>query len=388
MACELLGLPYRWTQSRQEWELVPVAWTVEEEALAWAILQRIVHSKTHQAYLNLIDGAADLILVANPPSVDEEAHAAEVGVALNWEPIALDALVFLAGVDNPIAGLSSDQIRGIYTGAITRWSDVGGPDTEIHPYARPENSGSQQLMMALVMDGLVMPEWPPDRVPTFMGGLVDALKQDPNGVGYSVYYYVTYQYPITGLKLIAVDGQRPTPSTIRAASYPFTAPVLVVTRADLELGSWAHWLRDWLLSPEGQRVVQRSGYVPVGEVAAGAAAWAWPSCVPVAPQGACMPPYNGQPPAELGEPCEQCESGLVCTDRCRLRCATGAEPSSVGSCGARERCFSPTGYSGAGGYCAASCTPGAEDCPVGAWCQPRELDPDKGQWVGDCTDAP
>lgn len=266
VACELFGLGYRWEPGRGsegESEIVPVATTAEEAALAEAILGRIVFNRTHQAYLNLVDGTADLITVANPPSPDERAYADAHGVTLRWEPIGLDALVIVINEANPVTGLTTDQIQRIYAAEITNWRAVGGNDEDIHPYVRPENSGSQQLFETIVMQGHAMADWPEDRRPSYMGALIDNIRSDPQSIGYSVYYWVTYQYPSTGYVVLPVDGVPPTAATIGSHQYPFASEVWVVTRADLDGQSLAGQLHDWLLAPGGQGAVGRSGYVPV-----------------------------------------------------------------------------------------------------------------------------
>lgn len=268
IACELLGVPWTWTTSGEsgvEKTVIPDPTPgdpVQDEKALW-IVTNIEHHKTHEAAMRLIDDETDLILVASKPSPDELAHAAEVGVTLKWDAVALDALVVLLNQQNPVGALTTAQIQQIYGGTLTSWSEVGGPDEAIHPYARPENSGSQQLFDTLVMQGLPMAEWPPDQVPIFMGGLVDKLKEDPFSIGYSVFYYVTYQYSIGGLKLIAVDGAVPTPQTISDGTFPYVAEVWVVVREDLDPDSLAAQLRAWLLAPGGQAVVAKSGYVPL-----------------------------------------------------------------------------------------------------------------------------
>lgn len=79
---------------------------------------------THQAYVNLIEKKADLILVAGPS--DEELRLAKSrGIQMRLTPIGWDAFIFLAHQDNPVKGLSSEQVRRIYEGAIHNWNEVG-----------------------------------------------------------------------------------------------------------------------------------------------------------------------------------------------------------------------------------------------------------------------
>ena len=220
------------------------------------------HHGTHSAYLNLINGEADLILVARAPSNEERDLAALSGIDLIIQPVALDAFVFIVNEDNPIDGLSLDEIRDIYTGKLTDWGQVGGPTAEIHPYQRDEQSGSQQLMRTLVMKDLPMID-APLMVLLKMIAPFYAISEDPLGIGYSVYYYEEYMAPNEKVKLLAVDGIKPDHETIQTRHYPFTTEVYVVVRADSPPGSVAVRLRDWLLSAAGQGMVEESGYVSI-----------------------------------------------------------------------------------------------------------------------------
>jgi phosphate transport system substrate-binding protein len=218
------------------------------------------HQGTHSAYLNLINGEADLILVARSPSMEELELAQISGVSLAIKPVALDAFVFIVHEDNPVDGLTIDEIRSIYSGELTNWNQVGGPQTEIHPYQRDEQSGSQQLMQSLVMKNLPMVE-APLLVLLKMIAPFYAISEDPLGIGYSVYYYEENMAPNENIKLLAVDGIKPDRETIQSRLYPFTTEVYVVVRADSSPTSVALRLRDWLLSPAGQDLVVQSGYV-------------------------------------------------------------------------------------------------------------------------------
>ncbi len=65
---------------------------------------------------------------------------------LNLEPVAKEGFVFVVSKDNPVESLTQQQIRDIYSGKITNWSEVGGNDEEIIPYQRNNDSGSQNYM--------------------------------------------------------------------------------------------------------------------------------------------------------------------------------------------------------------------------------------------------
>ena len=79
----------------------------------------------------------------------------------------IDALVFIVNPKNPVRNLTADQVRKIYTGEITNWKEVGGVDHAITPYIRDADSGSQEKMETLVMDGLTMIDG--SRMPEIIG---------------------------------------------------------------------------------------------------------------------------------------------------------------------------------------------------------------------------
>jgi phosphate transport system substrate-binding protein len=242
------------------------------------------HTGTHTAYLNLINGEADLILEARLPSADEVQVAREKKVELETTVIALDAFVFLTHADNPLDSLSLQQIRDIYSGKITNWSQVGGLDLPITPYQREENSGSQELMEALVMHDLPFVK-ADDLIVYTMVGPFNALNDNPtkfpmgdtrkawpqgdvSGIAYTVYYYERNIAPrYENIKVLAVDGVRPTQATIADRTYPLVSEVYVVVRAGTPADSATIRLRDWLTQQDdygsgGRSTIEQSGYLP------------------------------------------------------------------------------------------------------------------------------
>jgi phosphate transport system substrate-binding protein len=258
----------------------PVATSGQPETRAGSRLSTIInrmltaHAGTHGAYVNVIEGQSDLALVARRPSADELARAEEKGVALDLDPIALDAFVFLVHHRNPVTNLSAKQIRDIYGGRLKSWQEVGGPDERIRAYQRNPNSGSQELMESLVMKGAAMmkPESGRTRslVHNSMGGPYIALTHDQQGMAYSVYYYEHYMAASPNTRTLAVDGVQPSYETILNRSYPYVAEVYVVTRKGLDSNAGAARMRAWLLTDEGQAVVRESGYVQASTPGSGA----------------------------------------------------------------------------------------------------------------------
>ena len=225
----------------------------------------IKHNTTHNAYVNLIDGKADLILVTEP-SADELKLAAEKGVKLEVIPIVKEAFVFLVNKANPVDTLSQQQIQEIYQGRITNWKMVSGPDLEIIAYQRPDNSGSQTLMQALVMKNLKLAPAPTELKPDEMAGLIERIAAYDNSeraIGYSVYYYANSMYNKETIKFVKIDGIEPNNQTISGGTYPYTSAYYAVMKETEPADSSARKLVAWILSAEGQKLAESSGYVPL-----------------------------------------------------------------------------------------------------------------------------
>ena len=224
--------------------------------------ERNRHTGTHQAYLALAQNKTDVILVARPPSKSELAALAP-GTSFDVRPFALDAFVFLANAKNPVKGLSQTQLKKIYTAKTRLWRDVGGEDLPIMALSRPRDSGSEELMDALLLKGEKMGQFPPQNRLSEMGETIERVALNRNALGYSVFYFERFMMPDARNKVLAINGVLPTPASIASKSYPFTAPVFCVTRTGIAPTSKAARLRDWLLSTQGQKLVAQSGYVPL-----------------------------------------------------------------------------------------------------------------------------
>jgi phosphate transport system substrate-binding protein len=225
----------------------------------------ILHNKTHSAYVNLINNDADIIFVTSP-SEEELSLAEEKGIELEVIPIVSEAFVFLTHADNPVAGLTLEEIRQIYTGNITNWSQVGGANVPILAYQRPVNSGSQTGLLDLVMKDLPLMDPPVEKVIAEMGGLIDAVAaydNEPDALGYSYYYFVVDMWGNENVKLLEIDDVYPTPDTISSGRYPITTAYYAVIRKSEANDSPVRALIDWILSEEGQYLAGETGYVKV-----------------------------------------------------------------------------------------------------------------------------
>ena len=240
------------------YELLGVDWWKEG-----FVEQKLTTSQTHNAFINLIDKKADLIFSARTMSADEKAYAAETGVRLIETPIALDALIFIVHPENHVKSLTHKQLQDIYTEKITNWKDVGGNNAPITPYVRNRNSGSQELMEALLLKEPISDNFPEDQVLWSMMPLLSAVQMNVNGLGYTVAYYRTTMHSdFEGIKTLAVNGIYPDNKTIKNWKYPYTSEFYAIIRTDLDKSSMAYKLYQLMQTKAGKRVISDSGYVP------------------------------------------------------------------------------------------------------------------------------
>lgn len=222
-------------------------------------------NKTTQSFRNLMNGDADILIVAEPNAAVYD-EMKEAGFEYEKTPIATDALVFVVNADNPVSNLTTEQVQKIYTGEITNWKQVGGADIKIEAFQRNADSGSQALMEKLVMKDLKMAQPPEGYSIGEMDGLIKAVKSFDGtaaAIGYTVYYYANDMKMAEGLKILSIDGIMPNDETIARKTYPFLNPYYAVISAKEPENSPARVMYKWLQSAEGQNLIKIEGYVPV-----------------------------------------------------------------------------------------------------------------------------
>lgn len=208
------------------------------------------YRNTVRGFNALVDGSADLFFTARP-SAEQMEYAASKNVELEIVPIGREAFVFFVNRNNPVDSLTSEQIRQIYTAGITNWKDVGGPDMLINPHIRIKGSGSQTMMEYFMKTDIIRNSNP--------------LKLFGGSIGYSFRFYLSGMVANDNVKMISVDGVYPDADNIRNGNYPLTAFFYAVYRKD-NTNPNVPALVDWLLSEEGQAMIEGCGYVSRGEI--------------------------------------------------------------------------------------------------------------------------
>jgi phosphate transport system substrate-binding protein len=181
---------------------------------------------------------------------------------LNWIPIARDGIAIILHAENPVAKLSSDQIRGIYRGQIQKWSEVGGKDAEITVVNKAEGRSTLELFVAHFK--LDVKEIAADVV---IGDNLQGIKTvagNPDAIAYVSVGTAEYEIEAgTPIKMFGPDGSSASIAEIRAGRYPVQRPLHLVTKgtptgAVAELVSFAQ-------SKEVQDLVKEQYFVSLGE---------------------------------------------------------------------------------------------------------------------------
>jgi len=261
VACKLLGIRPQWGGGIFEWTVYPDYNAIPKQYENF-FRERIISSQTHGAFMNLIDGNADIILSHRTISPDEKIHADSKGVTLIETPIASDAFVFVVHPNNPIKSLSVDQIRKIYTGEITYWGTINGKHEKITVFTRPRNSGSEEVFRFLVMDGLEPHNFPESSISS-MAGVFPEIQGNQNAICYTFGAYKDWQARVSckAIPVIAVNDICPDENTVKDGTYPFISHVHVAIRSDLARNSMAYKLYEWLQSEDAVPTLLECGFI-------------------------------------------------------------------------------------------------------------------------------
>lgn len=180
--------------------------------------------------------------------------------------IAIDGIAVIVNPANGVNDLSTEQIRKIYSGEITDWSEVGGKAGKITVVTREEGSGTRGAFIELT--GLETEEGGKKVDKTVVsaitqgstGAVITTVAGDPNAIGFASYGSAKDK---TEIKLISVDGQAITEENLNSGSYKIARPFLMLTKE--EPTGLAKDFLDFALSPEGQDIVAKHGYLKISK---------------------------------------------------------------------------------------------------------------------------
>lgn len=220
-------------------------------------------SKTTGAYEKIVSGEADMIFVA-APSDEQMKYAENSGVELEFTPIGKEAFVFFVNSKNPFENITVDQIKDIYSGRTSKWSQLGVSGLgKIKAYQRNEGSGSQSALIRL-MDGTPLAEPMQEDVSGGMGDIIQRVavyKNHKNALGFSFRFYSTNMVQSNQIKLLSVNGVKPVRENIENGTYPISDDFYAVTRKDKTENTAR--LLEWIKGAQGKELIEKTGYTAV-----------------------------------------------------------------------------------------------------------------------------
>lgn len=186
-------------------------------------------------------------------------NAQEQELGLTTIPIAHDGIAVIVNPENPVQNLSVEQLRAIYAGQITNWSEVGGEDLAIQLVNRDEASGTREAFKSIIMDGE-----PFDRRAAVLSGtgqVRDVVSRTRGAIGYISMGFVESKYAETQVRAINVNHVEPSEKTVASGGYPISRDLYFFTKGEPSAEAQAYI--EYVLSDEMDEQIREAGFIPV-----------------------------------------------------------------------------------------------------------------------------
>ncbi len=207
----------------------------------------------------LINGATDICNSSRPMKQSEMDKLKERYASFGIEiPCAKDGITVYLNETNPVKELSLKQLSNIFSGKTKNWKEVGGPDQEIKLYGRENSSGTYVFFK----DNVVKTDYAAS-CQTLPGtaAVVNAVAKDKYGIGYGGAAYATGVKQCPVKKDDKSTAYVATAETVKSGQYPITRYLYMYLR-NRPTGEMKAYI-DWILGPDGQKLVTEIGYFPV-----------------------------------------------------------------------------------------------------------------------------
>jgi phosphate transport system substrate-binding protein len=203
----------------------------------------------------LVGGFCDIAGASRLPTKEELEVAQYRNVELSDHVIGAYGVAVVVNEANPVVNLSKEQVRDIFTGAVTNWNAVGGADAPIRLYIRDPISGTYLGFKELAMENKAYAS--EQNLFTNYAAIVEAVGKDADGVGYSGFNIATN----AGAKAVSIGGVAPTAEAVNAEKYPYARMLHLFTNKATETPAALDFIQ-FVLSPGGQEVLTQLGDVP------------------------------------------------------------------------------------------------------------------------------
>ena len=171
--------------------------------------------------------------------------------------IALDGIAIIVNKDSKVEDLTVDQLKQMFTGEITNWSEVGGDDGEIVLIGREAGSGTRDGFESIVD---VKDSCKYAQELTATGAVISAVEANPLAIGYASLSAVG-----DTVKMVTVGGVECSEETVKDGSYEVQRPFVFVTNKSVTLSEQAQAFFDFATSADAADLIRTAGAVPVNE---------------------------------------------------------------------------------------------------------------------------
>jgi len=202
----------------------------------------------------LIDKSTDIANSSRDLKPVEIKLARSRGVNPVARRVAIDAIVPIVQPSNPVKDLTIEQLSLIYQGKITNWKEVGGTNKKIVVISRDTSSGTYETWEQKVLHKAKVTARA--QLQASNGAIVQAISKNKYAIG-----YIGIGYLNKSVKAVKVNGIQASAKTALSGEYPIARPLFMFTNGQPK-GSAAGFIK-FLLSPAGQKIVKKEGFVPL-----------------------------------------------------------------------------------------------------------------------------
>ena len=203
----------------------------------------------------LVDGATDIADASRFIKERELKQAVANGIQPVPHRVAMDGIAVIVNESNSVKDLTLNDLKKIYTGKISNWKELGGPNKEIVIVSRDSSSGTFEVFGEIALGGERVS--PKALMQSSNGTVAGTVAETAGAIGYVGIGYLDNP----GIKAIKVNGVKPTNATVASGEFPIARPLFMFT------DGWPEGLTskfiNFVLSAEGQDIVEAQGYVPL-----------------------------------------------------------------------------------------------------------------------------
>jgi phosphate transport system substrate-binding protein len=202
----------------------------------------------------LIAGRADIAPTSRPANRSELLAAKKAGVKLRTQNIGSYGVAIIVNEANPVKNLKPSQVRALFSGKTADWSKVRGGAAPVNVYTLDRNTGARGGFQTLAMRGDAYS--PTAKALPDYQAIIAAVAKDPNAIGYAD------MGPLpAAVRALLINGEPPNSVAIYEQVYPYANSLYLYTAQGRETSVAKKFIR-YALSKNGQRIIQKAGFVP------------------------------------------------------------------------------------------------------------------------------